>query len=1175
MFQVVTVIPEPCERSTRVTTRSVPEYKQLRMRAMLNAEKAESSKAAGGLSHKSSEPSSLVTSPCNDDVKNLEKVSLFKPPYCNVKKLTCLLCSTKYSSMKTLKIHMTSIHAERRKVFPCTECRSQFVHCWGAVRHLVKVHQKKMDDIGELRDMIKQRASFKNIFPVSPMRHRDHKCSASKDEKDVMEDEEMHQEMSGKDESVCKETSSEVGDGSVVGKEERQTAQITKMDTGETNSENAEGLDLSSVCVGSLVLHKCAKCNKMFGHKETLLKHQDVCNMESAIGNAEALLLKGKSKGKRPTKDRIEPIINCEMPLDPTDWDQKLMAHIDRIRRKCLLCGEKYCSLSNTKRHVQLHLGWKRFECKLCGFQNFNRGDIRSHLCRSHEDKLKGGKSVDKFILDLVLGGTAEEPAAPTRRMPIQSRNACPVIKNQSHTNRRKSKPTQHTVPTTSTSEYSIKYRTTSQSRAGRSPRKSSQPQPVFNISTRRTPRTFDLTPCTRSGKPTVASSTVSDRLTTLQTRSGTYIKRPPPKHVLQRMTERNLVLKKEEICPEDSEDAVYAGKKVDNGEGSSKSGKRRFSIPTLISAEPGVFVQSDSLYLHSDKSSDAGDTTKTEQQKPNTEASKQLNEKDEVVRLKRPKQEEELSDRSAKVHLHVSKPEKQHGFQLSTCRVSLQRSPIAPGKQQLKESRSECTSVKTLTGDKGIKPLAAVHQATAAWLQARAAAQRCVTLTPRHAQAKEPPLLSQMQLNEDQQAESKEQAADSECSGMPSSSNIILKEQLVAVPEQIQTAELDIKQNMSIAGEVQVSTMPEANQLSTTEPGTVTQQHSDKLVTKSTIPVELLSAKKESLVTTTSQNLQHMYTAVKQTAFQLQVNKPKEQQKEDAAKAFAQTTLVSQPTILTTQQSSKMPIVVLSSRTQPIMTTQQLKDARPAAHPQPVVSVTQLVLPSSQAVRKNEKPIVFQGKVSSPQYVIRTSQPVPIRQGNKGPRPIVTFLPGKQLIPVCQQSIPVRQPSLPVKHLPGNQKILPIENQPISVRQQIIPTKNVEFSNILTDVTCQQTSASTSQSVVDKQQVSVLDRHNVCAERGANKNIVLQETQNSTYLPPDVTSKEIMSNAELATFPEQFILDSTNQQLSDKTEQKSSTEDKEDSQHMYVDLGDLVNLDDVQYIVTEEVIGE
>lgn len=74
---------------------------------------------------------------------------------CDLARLTCLNCDSAYTSVKTLYLHMVSLHSTTRRYYPCPLCGASFVQMWGVTRHLVSVHGQTKEQIVQLRDRIR------------------------------------------------------------------------------------------------------------------------------------------------------------------------------------------------------------------------------------------------------------------------------------------------------------------------------------------------------------------------------------------------------------------------------------------------------------------------------------------------------------------------------------------------------------------------------------------------------------------------------------------------------------------------------------------------------------------------------------------------------------------------------------------------------------------------------------------------------------------------------------------------------------------------------------------------------------------------------------------------------------------------------------------------------------
>ncbi|KAK3600105.1 hypothetical protein CHS0354_027024 [Potamilus streckersoni] len=187
---------------------------------------------------------------------------------------------------------------------------------------------------------------------------------------------------------------------------------------------------------------------------------------------------------------------------------KKINAYIDDSNLRCLQCGMEFSHISNVRRHVIRHLGWKRYKCRMCRFSSYNLSECRMHLYRTHSLEMWHSTSsqVEKFVVNL------NKEASKVRTMKKQA-----TLRGKRAMEKYEPSP------------YSLKI---SQNLPGqRSPNRSSQRQSVdrrkpgvneqnikklncFNISTRNVTRNFD----TRPYAPV-------DRMSTLVTRKGYYPK--------------------------------------------------------------------------------------------------------------------------------------------------------------------------------------------------------------------------------------------------------------------------------------------------------------------------------------------------------------------------------------------------------------------------------------------------------------------------------------------------------------------------------------------------------------------------------------------------------------------------------------------------------------------------
>ncbi|KAG7199890.1 hypothetical protein KM043_014336 [Ampulex compressa] len=75
-----------------------------------------------------------------------------------MKSLTCAICNARFSTKKTLTVHMKTLHTSHRMCYPCPCCSSTFANTWSVHRHLFKVHRKSNEQVRKLRSHIQEKA---------------------------------------------------------------------------------------------------------------------------------------------------------------------------------------------------------------------------------------------------------------------------------------------------------------------------------------------------------------------------------------------------------------------------------------------------------------------------------------------------------------------------------------------------------------------------------------------------------------------------------------------------------------------------------------------------------------------------------------------------------------------------------------------------------------------------------------------------------------------------------------------------------------------------------------------------------------------------------------------------------------------------------------------------------
>lgn len=147
---------------------------------------------------------------------------------------------------------------------------------------------------------------------------------------------------------------------------------------------------------------------------------------------------------------------------------------LDRENKQCRECGIQLKSMSNLRRHIVRHLGWKRYKCKLCPFSSFNRSECNSHLQRIHKEKVDG-KDINNLIKDLKKEGTEKRLQKKQQTLRTKQRLESEMAginsyKKQTKLTRSKSSP-QKTISSSQPVKSIITTRRSSQKQIGTDPK--------------------------------------------------------------------------------------------------------------------------------------------------------------------------------------------------------------------------------------------------------------------------------------------------------------------------------------------------------------------------------------------------------------------------------------------------------------------------------------------------------------------------------------------------------------------------------------------------------------------------------------------------------------------------------------------------------------------------------
>lgn len=324
---------------------------------------------------------------------------------CDLNKLTCLNCDTGYTSIKTLYLHMVSLHSKTRCYYPCPFCKTTFVQMWGVTRHLVTVHKQSRDQIVQLRDNIRSGVLLRKSrlqqmtdrLRVQNGSPSDHQCSKCK------------RHFGRKSSCLCHEKFCILDRKGAPRMNSRKGIPQKKVLTSPPLPREREspGSELPSFPSPSYDAKHFPKTTSDSVNTETLFDPEvSSCNSEPKLLSQSS----GSQPSSRPKrvaeKKMNKDFINSQtlkwrsankvdthsaLPGPPNKRispavERKILSIIDYDRLACLRCDRLFSTFSNLRRHAAIHLGYSRYQCTRCSYQSYNRSDCRSHIQRVHAD---------------------------------------------------------------------------------------------------------------------------------------------------------------------------------------------------------------------------------------------------------------------------------------------------------------------------------------------------------------------------------------------------------------------------------------------------------------------------------------------------------------------------------------------------------------------------------------------------------------------------------------------------------------------------------------------------------------------------------------------------------------------------------------------------------------------
>ncbi|CAK9822124.1 Zinc finger protein 800 [Anthophora retusa] len=84
----------------------------------------------------------------------------------------------------------------------------------------------------------------------------------------------------------------------------------------------------------------------------------------------------------------VEVNINGNTEVEKIDhvllMEEKVASIVNFQKLQCLPCKRKFTSVNNLRKHAAIHIGWNRYQCKLCDYKCFVKCDCVAHCNKMH-----------------------------------------------------------------------------------------------------------------------------------------------------------------------------------------------------------------------------------------------------------------------------------------------------------------------------------------------------------------------------------------------------------------------------------------------------------------------------------------------------------------------------------------------------------------------------------------------------------------------------------------------------------------------------------------------------------------------------------------------------------------------------------------------------------------------
>lgn len=326
--------------------------------------------------------------------------------------ISCDVCHQKFSTEKTLKLHIQTKHISSTYVYQCPTCSQTFMQPGAVIRHLSNDHKKSMRRIRLMRDAIyKRRVRIDEVQVKGPSRELA-RLQTDNEKRDAENKSWMDNMDRFNNGSVC----------TYCGKTFERRAVLTthlnncpmknkpSLPTRKTNENNATNKTEST-------RQTPPRNNLETKERKNIDFDSSKFEQKFSFDTNQIDLTINKRKRKRIPKyvphnvePETDPLTDLFWKIDSTENLAIKTVTLDDLTKSseknesntksskdlsyfCKICEKKFDALSNLRRHISMfHYRRRKFGCKLCDYRAFRKYDVINHLNSTHS--ISGEKEI-------------------------------------------------------------------------------------------------------------------------------------------------------------------------------------------------------------------------------------------------------------------------------------------------------------------------------------------------------------------------------------------------------------------------------------------------------------------------------------------------------------------------------------------------------------------------------------------------------------------------------------------------------------------------------------------------------------------------------------------------------------------------------------------------------------